>query len=106
MRLTRSNWTALGIILFCVCAFNGASAGTLVGSLNDVAKSPATVDNPAFRGPCGPLPPPSWPNFKDRLDKFVMALCYQKQQWPHEANRRSSEGLHPLRETVVLAPAL
>ncbi len=23
-----------------------------------------------------------------------MGLCYQKQQWPHEANRRSSEGLH------------
>ena len=23
-----------------------------------------------------------------------MQMCYQKQRWPHEANRRSSEGLH------------
>lgn len=93
MRLTRSNWSALGIILFCVCVFNVAVAGQSLGGSNDVAQSPA-VDDSAYKGPCGPLPPPAWPNFKDRLDKFVMGLCYQKQQWPHEANRRTSEGLH------------
>ena len=58
--------------------------------------SSANTNNPAFTGACGPLPPPSWPNFKTRLDAFVMANCYgvQKQNWPHEADRRSSEGLH------------
>jgi hypothetical protein len=56
--------------------------------------SASTTSLSAFSGACGPLPPPSWPKFKDKFDKFVMALCYQKQQWPHEANRRSSEGLH------------
>jgi len=56
--------------------------------------SAANTNNPALTSACGPLPPPSWPNFRDRFDKFVMGLCYQQQQWPHEAARRSSEGLH------------
>jgi hypothetical protein len=94
VRLSRSSWSALGILLLCLYAFNGASAGQSVADSNEVAEGPLTVDNSVFRGPCGPLPPPSWPNFKDRLDKFVMALCYQQQNWPHEAARRSSEGLH------------
>ncbi len=58
------------------------------------SNSSANANNPAFTGACGPLPPPSWPNFKNQFDNFVSGLCYQKQQWPHEANRRSSEGLH------------
>ena len=67
------------------------AAGLCCGS-----DSSANSNNPAYTGACGPLPPPSWPNFKTRLDAFVMANCYgvQKQNWPHEANRRSSEGLH------------
>ncbi len=71
---------ALAIMVACLCCSTNSSA--------------STINLEAFSGACGPLPPPSWPNFKDRLDKFVMGLCYQKQQWPHEANRRSSEGLH------------
>jgi hypothetical protein len=93
LRLTRT-WFSLGIILFCVCPFTGASAGQPGAELNAVATGPVSVDDSAFRDPCGPLPPPGWPKFKDRLDQFAMALCYQKQRWPHEANRRSSEGLH------------
>jgi len=59
-------------------------------------ESSAATNNPAVTGACGPLPPPSWSNFKTRLDAFVTANCYgvQKQNWPHEAARRSSEGLH------------
>lgn len=71
---------ALAIMVACLCCSTNSSA--------------STINPEAFSGACGPLPPPSWPKFKDRLDKFVMGLCYQKQQWPHEANRRSSEGLH------------
>jgi hypothetical protein len=74
-------------LLFIVLSI--AAAGLCCGS-----DSSANTNNPAFTGACGPLPPPSWPNFKDQFDKFVMGLCYQKQDWPHEANRRSSEGLH------------
>src|ERR1700722_8294014 len=67
----------------------------LVGAgLGCGSNSSANTNNPAFTGACGPLPPPSWPNFKVQFDNFVSGLCYQKQQWPHEANRRSSEGLH------------
>jgi len=74
-------------LLFIVLSI--VAAGLCCGS-----DSSANTSNPAFTGACGPLPPPSWPNFKDQFDKFVMGLCYQKQDWPHEANRRSSEGLH------------
>ena len=85
--LTRfSEWKKLLFIVLSIVAVGfwssgGASAGNPI--------------NPgAFTGACGPLPPPSWPTFKDRFDQFTMGLCYQQQQWPHEANRRSSEGLH------------
>ena len=71
---------ALAIMVACMCCSTNSSANT--------------INAGAFSGACGPLPPPSWPNFKDRLDKFVMGLCYQKQRWPHEADRRSSEGIH------------
>jgi hypothetical protein len=74
-------------LLFIVLAIVAAA-------LSSYGNSSGNASNPAFTGACGPLPPPSWPNFKARLDKFVMALCYEQQQWPHEANRRSSEGLH------------
>jgi hypothetical protein len=65
----------------------------LCGGMNSRAD---TIPLSAFTGPCSPLPLPSSSNFKSRLDAFVMANCYgvQKQNWPHEAARRSSEGLH------------
>jgi hypothetical protein len=66
----------------------------LAAGLSCVRESSANTNNPALTGACGPLPPPSFLSFKDQFDKFVIGLCYQKQQWPHEADRRSSEGLH------------
>jgi hypothetical protein len=58
--------------------------------------SAATIPLSAFTGPCSPLPAPSSSNFKARLDAFVTADCYgvNRQNWPHEDGRRSSEGLH------------
>jgi hypothetical protein len=50
--------------------------------------------NPAFTGACAQLPPPSAPEFTKRFNEFVMQKCYEKQQWKHDANRRTSEGLH------------
>jgi hypothetical protein len=81
--LTRfSEWKKL---LFIVVSF--VVVGMCCGS-----ESRANPINPgAFTGACGPLPPPSWPTFKGRFDQFTMGLCYQQQQWPHEANRRSSD---------------
>ena len=80
-RVIKLLFIVLSIVAFGFWSAGGASAGN--------------PSNPgAFTGACGPLPPPSWPTFKDRFDQFTMGLCYQQQQWPHEANRRSSEGLH------------
>ena len=89
------------LIVFLLILAGGLNAGTNT--------SAGTIPASAFTGACGPLPPPSWPNFKTRLDAFVMADCYgvQKQNWPHEADRPQQRGSpQPLRETVVLAPAL
>jgi hypothetical protein len=80
-RVIKLLFIVLSIVAVGFWSSSGASAGNPI--------------NPgAFTGACGPLPPPSWPTFKGRFDQFTMGLCYQQQQWPHEANRRSSEGLH------------
>ncbi len=67
-----------------------------IGLCGGTNTSASTIPLSAFTGACAPLPPPSFPNFKTRLDAFVMGNCYgvNKQNWPHEADRRSSEGLH------------
>lgn len=97
MGLSRHGWSAAAIFLFCVGTFSVTSAGGLSGDLNELAygrPGPLASDNRAAKNPCANLPNPSSPKYKDRLDAFVSNLCYQKQNWPHEANRRSSEGLH------------
>ncbi len=53
-----------------------------------------TTDSAAHTRACAKLPSPSAPNFTNRFNQFVMQLCYQKQNWQHDANRRNSEGLH------------
>jgi hypothetical protein len=89
--VSRTNWTTSR--LWLVLGF-WIAVGTVLFLAIRSNSSGSTINPAAFTGACGPLPPPWWPNFKDRLDNFVMNLCYQKQQWTHEANRRSSEGLH------------
>ena len=56
--------------------------------------SASDMKTPAFTGACRKLPSPSAPNFTKRFNEFVTQLCYQKQNWEHDANRRTSEGLH------------
>ena len=89
--VSRTNWTTSR--LWLVLGF-WIAVGTVLFLAMRSNSSGSTINPAAFTGACGPLPPPWWPNFKDRLDNFVMNLCYQKQQWTHEAHRRSSEGLH------------
>jgi hypothetical protein len=75
-------FVVLSLLALGLCGGTNSSAGTIPLS--------------AFSGACAPLPPPSFPNFKSRLDAFVKGNCYgvQKQNWPHEASKRSSENLH------------
>src|SRR6516162_1059637 len=90
-RVNRTNWTTSGL---CLLLGVWIAVGTVFSLAIPSNSSASAINLAASAGSCGPLPPPSWPNFKSQLDNFVMNLCYQKQQWPHEANRRSSEGLH------------
>jgi hypothetical protein len=44
---------------------------------------------------CSSLPPPSSPDFLEHLTSYMNDLCYQKANWPHDAQIRSSDGVHP-----------
>jgi hypothetical protein len=46
-------------------------------------------------GPCAPLPAASSADFEPFLEKFMNAFCYRKQNWNHDAQVRTSNGVHP-----------
>src|SRR5262249_41762755 len=45
--------------------------------------------------PCRPLPAASAPDFLPRLTRYLNNLCYQKAGWTHDAEVRTSDGVHP-----------
>lgn len=45
--------------------------------------------------PCSPLPAAASSGFEPLLEKFMNAFCYQKQRWQHDAQVRTSGGVHP-----------
>jgi hypothetical protein len=46
-------------------------------------------------GPCAPLPAVSSSGFEPFLEKFMNAFCYQKQNCQHDAEVRTTNGVHP-----------
>ena len=44
---------------------------------------------------CAPLPPASSPGFLPQLTNFLNHLCYQHENWKHDAAVRTSDGVHP-----------
>jgi hypothetical protein len=44
---------------------------------------------------CAPLPRASSSNFLPQLTKFLNNLCYQREDWQHDAAVRTSDGVHP-----------
>lgn len=46
-------------------------------------------------GACAPLPPAANSDFLVHLTPFMNHLCYQKQNWQHDAQVRTSDGVHP-----------
>ena len=63
-------------------------------------------DTSAFTGACTKLPSPSAPEFTNRFNQFVMDLCYQKQNWKHDANRRTSQNIHDTLVKIWYSPLL
>src|ERR1700688_3493824 len=45
--------------------------------------------------PCAPLPAATDPSFLVHLTPFMNNLCYQKRNWKHDAQVRTSDGVHP-----------
>ena len=68
--------------------------------------SASTINSAASTGACRKLPSPSAPDFTNRLNEFVTQLCYQKQNWEHDVNRRTSQGLHAPFVKLWYSPSL
>jgi hypothetical protein len=68
--------------------------------------SASTINSAAFTGACAKLPSPSAPNFTKRFNEFVIQLCYQKQNWQHDANRRTSQNIHDTLVKIWYSPLL
>jgi hypothetical protein len=85
-------FTILSIVAVGLCCGSDSSEGTI---------GPA-----AFTGACAPLPSASAPNFNDRLTAFVEQRCYVKQGWQHDANVRTSEGVHSPFIKIWYSPSL
>src|SRR5262249_11077790 len=68
----------------------------IVLTLSPHARLPATLAAASpDSGPCAPLPAASSPGFEPLLEAFMNAFCYQKQNWQHDAQIRTSDGVHP-----------
>jgi hypothetical protein len=65
----------------------------LFGLLATVAWSCAFSFSSAIA--CSSLPPASSPDFLEHLTDFMNDLCYQKAHWQHDAQVRTSDGVHP-----------
>jgi len=90
----------------CSCGGSGSNTPPSIATPSPTA-TPAPTATPDVTGACAPLPPPSSPKFKvARLNQYVMALCYQKQNWEHDANRRTSQGLHAPFVKLWYSPSL
>ena len=68
--------------------------------------SASTINSAAFTGACRKLPSTSAPNFTNRFNEFVIQLCYQKQNWEHDANRRTSQNIHDTLVKIWYSPLL
>jgi hypothetical protein len=44
---------------------------------------------------CPALPPASSPGFEGQLETFLNGFCYRTAAWMHDANVRTSDGVHP-----------
>ena len=44
---------------------------------------------------CSALPPATSPNFLNQLTTFMNNWCYRAEKWEHDANVRTSDGVHP-----------
>ena len=97
----------LSIVVAGLWSCGGSSSNTppVIATPSPTA-TPAPTPTPDVSGACATLPSPSAPGFTARLNQFVMALCYQKQNWEHDVNRRTSQGVHAPFVKLWYSPSL
>jgi len=77
LTLTQLGAICLAMTILCACGNGGSSAPS------------------QNAGPCAPLPPAADSDFLVHLTPFMNHLCYQKENWQHDAQVRTSDGVHP-----------
>jgi hypothetical protein len=97
------NWGRGSFLLVSIASAFLMVAG---GFLSAASASGGNTDASAFTGVCKKLPSPASPEFTNRFNEFVTNLCYQKQNWQHDANRRSSQKIHDTLVKIWYSPLL
>ena len=59
------------------------------------AKVPRQASAAPVANPCAALPPATDPSFLPRLTDYMNNFCYRKEDWQHDAQVRTSNGVHP-----------
>lgn len=59
------------------------------------AKVPRQAAAAPVADPCAALPPATDPGFLLRLTDYLDNFCYRTADWQHDAQIRTSEGVHP-----------
>jgi hypothetical protein len=97
----------LSIVAAGLCSCGGSGSNTPLSIATPApTATPSATATPDVTGACAALPDPSAPEFTPRLNQYVMALCYQKQNWEHDVNRRTSQGLHAPFVKLWYSPSL
>ena len=99
----------LSIVVAGLWSCGGSSSNTppVIATPSPTATAtPAPTPTPDVSGACATLPSPSAPGFTALFNRFVMALCYQRQNWEHDVNRRTSQNLHAPFVKMWYSPSL
>ena len=98
------NWGRGSLLLISILSASLIVAG---GFWSPASASGSNPNNPAaFKGACRKLPSPASPEFTNRFNEFVTQLCYQKQNWQHDASRRTSQKIHDTLVKIWYSPLL
>jgi hypothetical protein len=86
----------LSAVLLCLMLVGASACGSSGG---------AGTGGSSASNACAALPPATAPQFLDRLTLFMNHYCYEKEHWQHDAEVRSSDGVH-LYVKVWYSPSL
>ena len=95
----KSAWASLTSNGLAIVLFLLSIAVCACGNSDNSSSAAAPTDA------CATLPRATASNFAERLNRFLNNFCYQKQNWEHDAQVRSSDGVH-LSVQIWYSPSL